>query len=135
MPRDTEKVVVTLVVIRPFFVLRGAPRACENFGEPTAVSRLKVCVQIVIVVYTLLAEAKFRVQVSRRRDPVYNVTRKAREVTMRYVAKVVLMVDVISILLVGKFFAYSAALSPLRFTDHGLRITTFPPLRLNHDIE
>jgi len=40
VPRDTEKVVVTLGVMRPFSVLRGAPRACGDFGDPTAVSRL-----------------------------------------------------------------------------------------------
>jgi len=40
--REREKVVVTLGVMRPFSVLRGAPRACEDFGDPTAVSRVKV---------------------------------------------------------------------------------------------
>jgi len=40
VPRDTEKVVVTLMVMRPFSVLRGAPRAYGDFGDPTAFSRI-----------------------------------------------------------------------------------------------
>jgi len=41
VPREKEKVVVTLVVMRPFSVLRGAAKACGDFGDPTAVSRVK----------------------------------------------------------------------------------------------
>jgi hypothetical protein len=40
--REREKVVVTFVVMRHFSLLRGAPRACADFCDPTAVSRLKV---------------------------------------------------------------------------------------------
>jgi len=39
--REREKVVVTLVVMRHFSVLRGAPRACGDFCDPAAVSRFK----------------------------------------------------------------------------------------------
>ena len=40
--REREKVEVTLVVMRHFSVLRGAPRACADFCDPTAVSRFKL---------------------------------------------------------------------------------------------
>jgi len=36
---EIKKVVVTFVVIRHFFILPGAPRACGDFCDPTAVSR------------------------------------------------------------------------------------------------
>ncbi len=36
-----KKVVVTSAVMRHFFILLGAPRACADFCDPTAVSRLK----------------------------------------------------------------------------------------------
>ena len=39
---EIKKVVVTLVVIRHFFILPGAPRGCADFCDPTAVSRFKV---------------------------------------------------------------------------------------------
>jgi hypothetical protein len=38
---EIKKVVVTSVVMRPFFILSGAPRACAGFCDPTAVSRFK----------------------------------------------------------------------------------------------
>ena len=37
--REFEKVVVTLLVMRAFSNFLGAPRACADFREPTAVSR------------------------------------------------------------------------------------------------
>jgi len=36
---EIKKVVVTLVVMKHFFILPGAPRACADFCDPTAVSR------------------------------------------------------------------------------------------------
>jgi len=38
---ERKKFVVTSVVMRHFFILPGAPRACADFCDPTAVSRLK----------------------------------------------------------------------------------------------
>jgi len=37
---ETEKIVITLRVMRAFSVLPGAPRACMFFRDPTDVSRL-----------------------------------------------------------------------------------------------
>ncbi len=37
---EIQKVVVTSVVMRHFCILPGAPRACADFCDPTAVSRL-----------------------------------------------------------------------------------------------
>ena len=37
---EIQKVVVTFVVMRHFCILPGAPRACADFCDPTAVSRL-----------------------------------------------------------------------------------------------
>jgi len=37
---EVKKFVVTLVVMRHFFILRGAPRVCVDFCDPTAVSRI-----------------------------------------------------------------------------------------------
>jgi len=37
---ETEKIVVTLRVMRVFSVLPGAPRACMFFRDPTDVSRI-----------------------------------------------------------------------------------------------
>jgi len=37
---ETEKIVVTLRVMRAFSVLPGAPRACMFFRDPTDVSRV-----------------------------------------------------------------------------------------------
>ncbi len=42
MPSEIKKVVVTVLVMRHFLILRGAPRACVDFCDPTAVSRLNV---------------------------------------------------------------------------------------------
>jgi len=39
--REIKKFVVTLWVMRHFLIVRGAPRACADFCDPTAVSRLK----------------------------------------------------------------------------------------------
>jgi len=36
---EIKKFVVTLRVMRHFFILLGAPRACVDFCDPTAVSR------------------------------------------------------------------------------------------------
>jgi len=36
---EIEKLVITLLVMRSFSVLLGAPRACLDFREPTAVFR------------------------------------------------------------------------------------------------
>jgi len=36
---EIQKVVVTFVVMRHFCILPGAPRACTDFCDPTAVSR------------------------------------------------------------------------------------------------
>jgi len=36
---EIKKFVVTLLVMRHFFIVRGAPRACVDFCDPTAVSR------------------------------------------------------------------------------------------------
>jgi len=41
VPGEIKKVVVTWEVMRHFFILPGAPRACADFGDPTAVSRFK----------------------------------------------------------------------------------------------
>jgi len=41
VPGEIKKFVVTSVVMRQFFILPGAPRACADFCDPTAVSRLK----------------------------------------------------------------------------------------------
>jgi len=41
VPGERKKFVVTSVVMRHFFILAGAPRACADFCDPTAVSRLK----------------------------------------------------------------------------------------------
>jgi len=41
VPGERKKFVVTSVVMRHFFILPGAPRACADFCDPTAVSRLK----------------------------------------------------------------------------------------------
>jgi len=35
---EIKKFVVTLLVMRHFFILLGAPRACVDFCDPTAVS-------------------------------------------------------------------------------------------------
>ncbi len=40
MHSEIEKLVITLLVMRSFSVLLGAPRACLDFREPTAVSRV-----------------------------------------------------------------------------------------------
>jgi len=37
---EIKKFVVALWVMRHFFIVRGAPRACVDFCDPTAVSRL-----------------------------------------------------------------------------------------------
>ncbi len=39
MHSEIEKLVITLLVMRSFSVLLGAPIACLDFREPTAVSR------------------------------------------------------------------------------------------------
>jgi len=39
---EIKKFVVTLLVMRHFFILLSAPRACVDFCDPTAVSRFKV---------------------------------------------------------------------------------------------
>ena len=54
MHRETEKVVVTLVVMRHFSVLGGAPRACADFCDPTADSRFKVCLWPAREMYTIM---------------------------------------------------------------------------------
>ncbi|MCP4289585.1 MAG: hypothetical protein GY792_35045 [Gammaproteobacteria bacterium] len=41
MHSEIEKLVITLLVMRSFSVLLGAPKACLDFREPTAVFRLK----------------------------------------------------------------------------------------------
>jgi len=41
VPGEIKKCVVTLWVMRHFFIVRGAPRACVDFCDPTAVSRFK----------------------------------------------------------------------------------------------
>ena len=38
---EIKKFVATLWVMRHFFIVRGGPRACVDFCDPTAVSRLK----------------------------------------------------------------------------------------------
>jgi len=38
---EIKKFVATLWVMNQFFIVRGAPRACVDFCDPTAVSRLK----------------------------------------------------------------------------------------------
>jgi hypothetical protein len=42
VPGEIKKFVVTLLVMRHFFIVRGAPRACVDFCDPTAVSRIRV---------------------------------------------------------------------------------------------
>jgi hypothetical protein len=42
--REFKKLVVTLWVMRHFFILQGAPRACVDFCDPTAVFRIIVLV-------------------------------------------------------------------------------------------
>jgi len=41
VPGEIKKIVGTFVVMRHFFILPGAPRACADFCDPTAVSRFK----------------------------------------------------------------------------------------------
>ncbi len=41
VPSEIKKFVVTSGVMRHFFILPGTPRACVDFCDPTAVSRLK----------------------------------------------------------------------------------------------
>jgi len=41
VPGEIKKFAVTSVVMGHFFILPGAPKACADFCEPTAVSRLK----------------------------------------------------------------------------------------------
>ena len=41
MTGEIKKFVVTLWVMRHFLILPGAPRACVDFCDPTAVSRFK----------------------------------------------------------------------------------------------
>jgi len=55
VPGDLKKFVVTSVVMRHFFSLPGAPRACTDFCDPTAVSRLKKAVPIVSLLTWLWA--------------------------------------------------------------------------------
>jgi hypothetical protein len=43
MHGEIKKIVVTFWVMRHFFILQGAPRACTDFCDPTAVSRLSCC--------------------------------------------------------------------------------------------
>jgi len=43
---ETEKLMVTLLVMRGFSVLLGAPRACLDFRGPTAVSRVSDAYQV-----------------------------------------------------------------------------------------
>jgi hypothetical protein len=38
---EIKKVVVTSVMMKHFFILPGAPRACADFCNPTADSRLR----------------------------------------------------------------------------------------------
>ncbi|MCP4287066.1 MAG: hypothetical protein GY792_21890 [Gammaproteobacteria bacterium] len=40
MHSEIEKLVITLLVMKSFSVLLGAPRACLDFREPTAVFRM-----------------------------------------------------------------------------------------------
>jgi hypothetical protein len=42
---ESEKRVVTLLVMRGFFDLPGAPRACVDFRDPTEVSRFNQSTQ------------------------------------------------------------------------------------------
>ena len=51
MPGEIKKFVVTSVVMRHFFSLPGAPRACADFCDPTAVSRIigKVAYETAVV--------------------------------------------------------------------------------------
>jgi hypothetical protein len=39
---EIKKFVVTLLVMRHFFILLSAPRACVDFCDPTAVSRFNL---------------------------------------------------------------------------------------------
>jgi len=39
---EIKKFVVTVWVMRHFLIVRGAPRACADFCDPTAVSRLNI---------------------------------------------------------------------------------------------
>ncbi len=39
--KAVKKVVVTSVVMRQFFIVPGAPRACADFCDPTVVSRFQ----------------------------------------------------------------------------------------------
>jgi len=41
MPGEIKKFLVTLLVMRHFFIWRGTPRACVDFCDPTAVSRFQ----------------------------------------------------------------------------------------------
>jgi len=45
VPGERKKFVVTSGVMRHFFILAGAPRACANCCDPTAVSWLNLNVQ------------------------------------------------------------------------------------------
>ena len=39
MHGEIKKFVVTVLVMRHFFIVRGAPKACMDFWDPTAISR------------------------------------------------------------------------------------------------
>jgi hypothetical protein len=47
---ETKKLVVTLLVMRGFLVLPGASRACMEFRDPTAFSRLKQTLKVCVPV-------------------------------------------------------------------------------------
>jgi len=51
---EIKKSVITLWVMRHFFILRGAPRACVDFCDPTGVSRIMQPTQTLLIFDTLL---------------------------------------------------------------------------------
>ncbi len=60
MHGEIKKFVVTSVVMRHFFMLPGAPRACADFCDPTAVSRFNHSGVERIVAGTAKASSKFK---------------------------------------------------------------------------
>ena len=53
---ETEKRVVTLLVMSAFSVLPGAPRACVDFRDPTEDSRLKTIQKMQEVIVALCVD-------------------------------------------------------------------------------
>jgi len=98
VPGEIQKVVVTSVVMRHFCILSGAPRACADFCDPTAVSRLKVS----------------RLKIGQRwpEDEMYNCT------TNFFTGRVLARAR-------GKFLAMSVPAGPVQFSHPQASVLPF----------